>query len=288
MYTKGSLLSAAALAFARLASAGTPPDYSGYGYGLAWYDDFSGAAGSSPNTNNWNIITGYLNVNGESETYSSSNANVQLSGGETLQLVPWLNNGAWTSGRVESTYYFTPTANQYTVAEAQLRFGESTQAQKEGIWPAFWMLGEVLRQGGSWPECGELDIMEMIDGVLTGYGTAHCDVYPGGICNEGTGLSASTGVPDYEWHTWRIIWNNTPTDWTQQTITWYLDGVAYHTISGANMQGNEAVWNTLAHSNMYFILNVAVGGSWPGYPNGATLSGYSNMMEVNYVAHYVQ
>jgi beta-glucanase (GH16 family) len=263
MHFPTTVLSAVSLAILpQFVAAITPPDYSSYGYGLAWYSNFAGSAGSAPSSNNWNEITGYLNVNDEQEVYSSSTANVQRSGGETLQIVPWNNNG-WTSGRLESVYTFTPTPNQYTCVEAQIRFGESSQAQKQGMWPAFWLLGESLRKGtAGWPLCGELDIMEMVDGILTGYGTAHCDVYPGGICNEGEGLRGDIPVPDYEWHTWRLIWNNTPTNWQQQTITWYMDGIEFHQISGSQFSGNQAIWNSLAHNEMYFILNVAVGGDW--------------------------
>ncbi|KAH8680534.1 putative endo-1,3(4)-beta-glucanase [Xylariales sp. PMI_506] len=288
MYAKSSILSAVFLALhTKLASASTPPDYSAYGYTLSWYDDFAGDAGTLPDTSLWNIISGYLDVNGEDEVYEDSALNIQRSGGETLQIVPWDTDG-WTSGRIESVFTFTPTDGQYTCVEANIRFGESTQAEKQGIWPAFWMLGESYRQGTAWPECGELDIMEMVDGILTGYGTAHCDVTPGGLCDETTGLQGSVAVPDYEWHVWRLVWDNTPSNWEEQTITWYLDGVAFHSISGSTFASDESVWNALAHSSMYFILNVAVGGDWPGYPTSETLTGYDNMMEVDYVALYVQ
>jgi len=69
-------------ALATVATAWAPPSYGGYS--LQWSDNFGGAGGSLPNSNNWNIITGNLGVNGELETYTSSNKNVQLSGGDTL------------------------------------------------------------------------------------------------------------------------------------------------------------------------------------------------------------
>ncbi|KAH8674131.1 glycoside hydrolase family 16 protein [Xylariales sp. PMI_506] len=287
MYAKNPLLAAAASVsvLPQLVAAIMPPDYSAYGYTLEWYSEFLGDAGAAPASGNWNVISGYLDVNDELEVYTSSSSNVQVSGGETLQLVPWDNDG-WTSGRIESVYTFTPGSG-YTCVEAEIRFGESTQAQKQGIWPAFWLLGESCRTGSvGWPACGELDIMEMVDGILTGYGTAHCDVYPGGLCDESTGLRGTVAVPDYEWHTWRLIFNNNPTNWEEQTITWYLDGVEFWQITGATFASDEAVWNSLAHNSMYIILNVAVGGDWPGSPSSATLAGYDNMMEVNYVAQY--
>lgn len=155
-----------------LTTAWAPPSYGGYTQ--LWSAPFPGAAGTSPSTANWNIITGYLNVNAELETYTASSRNLQISGGETLQIVPWHDASGWTSGRIESKYTFTPTAGKVTRAEADIRFGGNDVSTKAGIWPAFWMLGQSLREGGSWPACGELDVMETVNGALRGYGTAHC------------------------------------------------------------------------------------------------------------------
>jgi beta-glucanase (GH16 family) len=251
------------LAFApSLTSATTPPSYSGYS--TVWHDSFTGATGTAPNSALWNTITGYLGVNSELETYTSSNKNVQISGGQSLQLVPWKDSSAtygWTSGRLESVYTFTPKAGGRTMAEASIRLGSNSQANKQGMWPAFWLLGDSIRHGTSWPACGELDIMESVDGYLTGYGTVHCNISPGGICNEPNGIGSSIGIPDYTWHTWRIVWDNTASSWTGETISWYMDGNLFQQISGSRI-GDQATWNALAHSAVYFILNVAVGGSW--------------------------
>lgn len=234
------------------------------GFGLIWQDDFAGTGGTSPDTNKWNIIDGYLNVNAELEVYTSSTRNVQRSGGSTLQLVPWRDTSVfsgWTSGRIESKYVFTPQPWKITRAEAIIRFGNNEIWNKQGIWPAFWMLGNVLRNGGRWPACGELDILETVNGQLIGHGTAHCDVYPGGICNEGNGIGASIQIPDQSWHYWRIEFDRTKGSWWEESITWYMDGNQFHQIKGSRI-GNEGVWRTLCHSPMYFILNVAVGGTW--------------------------
>ncbi|KAK7990245.1 endo-1-3(4)-beta-glucanase [Apiospora arundinis] len=267
-----------------------PPSYSDFS--LRWNDAFDGSGGSSPNTGNWNIITGDLNVNNELETcmyscYSSSTRNIQVSGGKTLQIVPLKGSGThgWTSGRIESKYTFTPANGAVTRVEARIRFGSNDVGNKQGLWPAFWMLGNSIRNGVSWPGCGELDIMETINGVLRGYGTVHCDKAPGGICKETQGLGASIAIPNQDWHNWRLEWDLTSNDWQSQAIKWSMDGNVFHTITGGNI-GNQGVWNTLAHAPMFFILNMAVGGSWPGNPNGATQDGYGAMMEVGYVAHY--
>lgn len=242
-----------------------PPLY--VGFGLLWQDDFSGLGATLPDTSKWNIIDGYLNVNNELEVYTSSTRNVQKSGGSTLQLVPWRDTSVfsgWTSGRIESKYVFTPQAWRITRAEAIIRFGNHNIWNKQGIWPAFWMLGNVLRQGGSWPACGELDILETVNGQLTGHGTAHCDVFPGGICNEGNGIGATVPIPDQGWHYWRIEFDRTKGSWWDESITWFMDGNRFHQITGSRI-GNEAVWRTLCGSPLYFILNVAVGGNWVSF-----------------------
>ncbi|KAI1662374.1 glycoside hydrolase family 16 protein [Daldinia decipiens] len=277
------LTSVLALA-ASTVSAESAPGYGGFR--LVWAETFDGAAGSTVNSNNWNIITG-LKVNNEWQSYTTSSQNLQLSGGATVQIVPRKDSsGQWTSARIESKYTFTPPAGTQTMTEAKLRFGDNNIANKQGMWPAFWLLGDSIRNGAGWPACGELDAMETVNGQLIGYGTVHCNVYPGGICNEPSGIGAAISIPDQSWHNWRIVWDRRASSWTGETITWYMDGQQFQQISGARIN-NQNVWNSLANSAMFFILNVAVGGDWPGAPNSATLDGYGSMMEVAYVAHYL-
>jgi len=235
------------------------PSYSGFN--LVWQETFAGTSGTSPNTNTWNIVTN-LHVNNEVQTYTSSTANLQLSGGSTLQIVPWRDSsGAWTSGRIESRYTFTPAAGRLTFAEGLIRFGDNPTSNKQGLWPAFWLLGDSERHGTGWPQCGEVDIMETVNGQLTGYGTVHCGSYPGGTCNEPNGIAGNTGIPDQGWHTWRVQFDRRPGDWRSETITWTLDGRQFASVSGSRI-GDQAIWGTLAHSPMFFILNMAVGGNW--------------------------
>ena len=247
---------------AAVAQATQAPKYNGFD--LVWQADFVGTAGTLPNTANWNIITGNLGVNAEMETYRSRAQEVQLSGGGTLQIVPWRDSTAtngWSSGRIESKYTFTPTASALTRVEALIRFGTNAPSAKQGLWPAFWMLGDSMRHGTVWPECGELDILETIDGQLTGHGTMHCDITPGGICDESTGIGSSISIPDQSWHTWRLELDRTNSNWEDQTITWYMDGKQFQQIAGSRI-GSASVWTNLCHSPLYFILNMAVGGTW--------------------------
>lgn len=250
------------LALAAAANAWEAPQYAGFN--RVWQDSFVGSAGSFPNENTWTILQGDLGVNNELQVYERNSRNIQLSGGDTLQLVPWRDSSkpkGWTSGRMETKYTFTPQNGRVTRAEATLRFGGSPQGNKRGIWPAFWSMGDAIRNGVDWPGCGELDIMETVNGELIGHGTIHCDVYPGGICNEGTGIGSSVGIPDYGWHNWRLEVDRRSSNFRDQSINWYLDGRHFHQVTGARI-GNERVWASLAHSPLFFLANVAVGGDW--------------------------
>ncbi|KAK1752209.1 glucan endo-1,3-beta-glucosidase [Echria macrotheca] len=268
----------------------TPPSYLPT-YQTLFSEPFTGPSGILPSTNTWTILSADLNVNHELETYRADPRYVQLSGGNTLQLVPWRDSssrGGWSSGRIESKYTFIPRAGAKTMVEASIRFGVGEVGTKKGIWPAFWMLGDAVRDGSGtgWPACGEVDAMETVNGVLTGYGTAHCGVFPGGVCNEPSGLAGSVTIPDQGWYRWRVVWDRTPAQWQDESIAWYLNDQLYHQLFGSQI-GDLNTWASLAQRPLFFILNVAVGGDWPGYPDGNTVDGYASMMEVGYIAHYV-
>ncbi|PHH67421.1 hypothetical protein CDD81_31 [Ophiocordyceps australis] len=253
-----------------------------------WQETFAGPGGAAPNLGNWNIVNGDLGVNKELQTYTGNSRNVQVSGGNTLQIVPWRDASArqgWTSGRIESKYVFAPAPGKMTRIEAVVRFGGNPPDRKQGIWPAFWMLGDAMRRGMPWPACGEVDIMETINGQLLGHGTVHCDVFPGGMCNEGNGIGGAIGIPSQNWQTWRVEFERRPGNWQDESVSWYMNGQLFHQIRGFQFN-NYNVWASLCHNPFYILLNIAVGGSWPGYPNGNTLDGWGSMMEVGYVAHY--
>lgn len=205
-----------------------------------------------------------MRTNNEAQTYTTSNQNLQLSGGDTVQLVPLKSpTGEWTSARIESKATFTPARGKLTQFEAAIRFGDSPAAQKQGVWPAFWLLGDAIHHGTPWPLCGELDIMETVNGLPTAYGTTHCgNGDQGGPCNEPIGRGATVALPDNGWHTWTLQIDRTNGgDWRGEVIRWLVDGRVFHQMSGADV-ADEGIWATLAHSPMFVILNVAVGGNW--------------------------
>lgn len=178
--------------------------------------------------------------------YTASTDNHHVTADQTLLIIPRKNgaNGGWTSARLESTRTFTPPAGRATIVQAQIRFGDTAIANKKGIWPAFWLLGDSIRHGTAWPACGEIDILETVNGALTGYGTVHCDVSPGGICNEGNGIGGTVSISDQGWHVWRVMIDRRPAAWTNQAITWFRNGVQFMQVTGGRI-GNQAVWESL-------------------------------------------
>lgn len=244
------------------AQAWTPPNYSGYK--RVWQATFIGSADALPSTSNWNFITGDKNYNNELQRYTANKKNVRMSGSGTLQIIPRKDSSApngWTSARIESKYTPTPTSGKSTRFEASLRIAGNPQKNKQGMWYAFWMLGEGYRTGTTWPACGEIDIFENINGDKYGHGSMHCDVYPGGVCNEPTGLASTATLSDNKYHVWRVEIDRKNSNWQQQSITWSLDGKSFQKVTGATI-GTQSVWKSLCQSPLYFILNVAVGGNW--------------------------
>ncbi|KAI5467829.1 putative endo-1,3(4)-beta-glucanase [Mariannaea sp. PMI_226] len=275
------------LTFLAAAQAYAPPSYSGYK--LVWASTFEGKKDALPPTSEWNIITGNNNFNNELQTYTKSVNNLRQTGGGTVEIIPHGDKTAlhgWTSARLESNYKFTPAAGKITIAQSRLRLAGNPASQKKGLWPAFWILGNSQRHGTKWPASGEIDVFENINGQSTVYGGLHCDVAPGGVCNEPYGLVGQTSLPDNHFHSWRVEFNRKSSDFKSQSITWFKDGVQFHKVTGAQI-GNSNVWKTVCGSDLFFILNIAVGGDFPGAPNSKTVGGSGSMMEIAYVAHYV-
>ncbi|KAF4629669.1 hypothetical protein G7Y89_g8477 [Cudoniella acicularis] len=241
------------------------------GFNVIWSDSFTGTA---IDTTKWTVYTGGVS-NNEEEAYTTSASNCYLSGSGSLLLVPFQDStGKWTSCRVETSASFAAPTGGQLVVQARLKLGTSGDAL-QGIWPAFWSLGQAVREGTAWPACGEIDTFENINGASTGYGTLHC----GSECQDPTGLSAGMAFEYSGWHTWAHAIDLTSADWTQQSITWYMDGQPYHILTG-NDVGNEGVWANVAQKEMFMTLNVAVGGAWPGNAAANTVDGVAAGMEV--------
>jgi beta-glucanase (GH16 family) len=243
-------------------------------FNVIWSEDFSG---SSLDLTQWDYWTG-VPSNGEQEKYSSNNCQITSAG--TMLITPENNGGQWTSCRIETLGSFQAAAGSIMVVQSRFKLG-TPGANLQGIWPAFWSLGEAVRHGTGWPACGEIDTFENIDGGALGYGTMHC----GSECNDPDGLSSGIDFDYGTFHTWAHAIDLTDSDWTKQTVTWYMDGQSYHVIHGSDI-GDEGTWNAVANSGMFITLNVAVGGGWPGNAAADTVGGEAAGMEIQYVAVY--
>jgi beta-glucanase (GH16 family) len=279
---------AALASLAALVDATPSPTYSGYT--RKWEAGFIGPSGQKPSAANWNIRLGNNNDNNELQTWTDNPKNLRFSGSESLLIIPLKDSSAprgWTSARIESAFSITPQSGKTTRIEASLRIAGNPQKNKQGLWPSFWLMGDSYRSSGvPWPSCGEIDVFETINGQPTSYAVLHCDKYPGGICNEPNGLVSTTSMPDNQFHVYRVEIDRKSSNWRDQSITWFMDGKQVQRVTG-NQINNQGVWTNIAQSPLYIILNVAMGGNWPGPPNADTWDGTGNMMEVRYVAHYV-
>lgn len=247
------------------------------GMHMVWSDDFSGSGNF--NKDKWQYYDGAI-TNGEQESYPKNGDFCKLSGSGSLLITPENNGGKWSSCRIETKASWTPPKSGKIQVQARFKLGGAGKPL-QGVWPAFWSLGDSMRHGTPWPACGEIDTFEAVSGKPTGYGTLHC----GKTCNGFSGLSQGTPFDYGSFHTWAHVIDISNGDWHQQTITFFLDGKPYHVIKGSDLN-NEDDWNAVAHKAMYITLNVAIGGSWPGPVGANTASGKDANMEVQYVAVY--
>jgi beta-glucanase (GH16 family) len=216
-------------------------------------DEFDGPAGSAPNPGIWRYDLGAGGWgNAELQTYTDSRRNAALDGAGNLVITARREaDGSYSSARLKSESTYTA---QYGRIDARIRIPRG-----QGIWPAFWMLGADIGQVG-WPACGEIDVMENV-----GYeprlvhGTVHGPGYSGaqGISAAYTNPSGAAFADDF--HVYGV-------DWRPGSITWTVDGVAYRTVTRADV--GSAPW--VFDKPFFVILNVAVGGDWPGSPDAST------------------
>jgi beta-glucanase (GH16 family) len=136
----------------------------------------------------------------------------------------------------------------------------------QGLWPAFWLLGANISQV-SWPACGEVDIMEHIGNEYQNYGTFHFDSL--GHRYHGNSYSLDPTL----FHQYAFVW--TPT-----TMTWLVDNNPYYSVNITNGIGNKEEF----HLPFFILLNIAVGGNWPGSPSTSTI--FPAEMQIDYIRVY--
>jgi hypothetical protein len=248
-----------------------------------WSDDFNGAAGTGVNTSNWIYDTGTGWGTGEVENMTSSTANVQQDGNGHLKITALRDSsGNWTSGRIESqrSDFAAPVGGELQVS-ASIQQPNVSGAAAAGYWPAFWMLGAQYRVDHNWPQDGEIDIMEDVNGLSSVFGTLHCGVDPGGPCNETTGIGSGqkpcSGCQT-AFHTYSMIVDRSV---SPEQIRWYLDGNNYFTVS-AN-QVDPTTWANAVDHGFFIIFDLAMGGGFPGAfgggPTSSTQSGDSMLVD---------
>ncbi|KAJ6469174.1 glycoside hydrolase family 16 protein [Mycena vitilis] len=257
------------------------------GYKVVWSDDFNGAKGAAVDQSKWVQKVGPGSAsNGELETYTAGTGNVHLSGDGQLYIIPTHVDGKWYSGRLESNTAQSADTGGAMIVQAEVWVPNFTgsPAKFAGLWPAFWTKGNDFRSSGvPWPRCGEWDILEVIDGLGDrNQGTLHFEDANG---NHNGQFHSQVTYAGGQYHTWAIKVDLRNGDWTQQKLTWFLDGTQFYQVTGA-MVGTFEQWVELAWRDYYVILQMAVGGGYPGNPTAQTVSGFDSSMRVKYVAIY--
>ncbi|TDP94023.1 glycoside hydrolase family 16 protein [Labedaea rhizosphaerae] len=270
-----ALLGAAVLGAALAISAGhaTAATTSPALAAASFTDDFNGPSGAAVDGSKWhheigNGADGWGNH--ELEYYTDGTANAALDGQGHLVITAkrenygncWNGTCQYTSAKFSTPQTFSQAYGHFE-ARMQLPRGQ-------GMWPAFWMLGNDIGTVG-WPNSGEIDIMENI-GKEPGsvHGTIHGPGYSGaGGIGAGYTLPGGQAFAD-GFHTFAV-------DWAPNSITWSVDGNAYETRTPADLNGNRWVFD----HPFYIIMNLAVGGYWPGNPDGST--SFPQRLVVDYV-----
>lgn len=227
-------------------------------WSLMWSDEFSG---NTLNTNNWNFDIGTGNWgwgNNELQYYTNSNQNLFLANGllHIMAKQQAFGTSNYTSARINSSNKFNFT---YGRIEARIKL-----PMGQGLWPAFWLLGQNINEV-SWPACGEIDVMEHVNNNDYINGTLHWN-------QNGHQYNGSTASFDPEaFHQYMI-------EWDENKIQWFIDGISFKTM---NITSNNM---SAFHQPFFVILNLAVGGLWPGSPDNTTV--FPSEMLVDYVRYY--
>lgn len=243
---------------------------------LLWSDEFNGPSGQAPDSSKWKYdIGGGGWGNQELEYHTNSPSNAALDGQGNLVITArrenpsnyncWYGTCQYTSARLLTAGKFS---QMYGAIEARIKIPRG-----KGIWPAFWMLGDNIGQVG-WPQCGEIDIMENVGHEpLLVHGTLHGPGYSGGSGLTSTYTSPNNQPFANDFHVYRA-------DWTENAISFSIDGNQYATKTSGDTRGNPWVFD----HKFFIILNVAVGGAWPGSPDSSTT--FPQSMVVDYVRVY--
>ena len=238
---------------------------------LTWSDEFSGPANSLPDPKKWAFDLSD-NQNHELETYTRVPANVhQQDGHLVISALKQKNtrpDGSirdYTSGRIFTQGLFSQTYGRFE-ASIKMPLGK-------GIWPAFWLLGDDINTVG-WPRSGEIDIVENIGEPTVSHSTIHGPGYSGD-----KGPTAAFTLPagqqvDTAFHLYAL-------EWSPNDIKFFLDD---HLVAERTPASLPAGTTWVYNHPFFIILNLAVGGDWPGNPDSTTT--FPQQMLVDYVRVY--
>ena len=239
-----------------------------------WSDEFSGSNGSPVDPKKWSAEVGGSGWgNRELEYYTDRPTNAfQSDGSLNIMVLKESFKGKdgisreYTSARLTTKQIFTSTYGRF---EARMKLPRG-----QGIWPAFWMLGADISKVG-WPRCGEIDIMENIGkepSII--HGTIHGPGYSGA-----QGISSSYSLGQNE--AFADAFHKFAVEWEPNVLRFYCDDVLYKTLTPGDLPEGK----TWVYDHPFFLLlNVAVGGNWPGSPDATTT--FPQVMLVDYVRVY--
>lgn len=254
-----------------------PPPIPPARWTLVWSDEFSGPDGSLPDPKKWTYdIGGKGWGNQELESYTKRLENARIEKGNLVITAQSENyTGAdgvtrdYTSARLKTQGLFSQA---YGRIEARIKIPEG-----QGMWPAFWMLGEDITSVG-WPRCGEIDIMENVGKEP---GTVHGSLHGPSTERPTSDLTSIFSLPGGqkfadEFHLYAV-------EWEQNLVRFYVDSNLYASFDSSQWPaGGKWVFD----HPFFIILNLAVGGNWPGSPDASTK--FPQSMLVDYVHVYTK
>lgn len=240
---------------------------------LVWSDEFNGEKGSQLDRSKWTYDIG-RGQNGwgnqELQYYTDRPENVQMDGEGNLVITARRENfqGAqYTSARFKTQGLFD---QKYGKFEARLK-----TPYGQGLWPAFWMLGSNIQEVG-WPQCGEIDIMELRGQAPS---IAECALhgpgYSGGNSITGKNILTNSRY-DNKFHVFATVWD-------ESKIDFYIDNYLYRRIEKSEVE-SRGEW--VYDHPFFMIFNIAVGGNFLGSPN--TDTPFPQTMTIDYVHVYQQ
>jgi beta-glucanase (GH16 family) len=225
------------------------------GYNLVWSDEFEG---SSLDTTKWvfNIGAEPNWGNNELQYYTNRQENIYLADGilHIRARHESFEGSKYTSARITTRKKFD---FKYGFIEARIALPRGM-----GIWPAFWMLAAN-------DKADEIDIIEAVNTENIVYSTCHW--YPNGEYTHESGATRTFDITQF--HTYTVLWN-------ENVLQFAVDGNEHFTL---NIKDSARQTNSF-HGNFYFLLNVAVGGNWPGFDIDDNQ--FPTEMQVDYIRVY--